>query len=107
MLTSLIVAKSERLHAWLALNEFRHSSSCTVWTWSDIGVVLDLALRQPIIRLAQNLFKLARGASIGDHLSKAIASAVLAFEELKACRAVELMAAAAAYLPSKTLNPKP
>ena len=83
--TGIVVARSRRLHTWLATNEFRKRTTSTVWTWSDILSVLDLALRQPVVRLGKALFRQAVGAPIGGQLSKAIASAVLAVAEMQAC----------------------
>ena len=81
----IAVARSRRLHTWIATNDFRLRSASTVWTWSDILCVLDLVLQQRVIRLGKALFRQVIGAPIGGQLSKAIASAVLAFEELKVC----------------------
>ena len=86
----IAVAKSKRLHTRLTFSDFGYKSNCTVWTWSDISVVLDLALQQPIVRLGKALFRQDLGAPIGGHLSKAIASAVLAFAELRACESLDL-----------------
>ena len=50
-----------------------------------ILTVLDLALKQPHVRLGKLLFEQVRGVPIGGHMSKAIASSVLAVEELRWC----------------------
>ena len=50
--------------------------------------VLELALQQPVVRLGRALFRQPIGAPIEGQLSKAIASAVLAFEEMKACESL-------------------
>lgn len=80
--SGIAVAKQKKLRTWVAKGEFRNRGRCTVWTWDDIQCVLDLALRQPIVRLGEVLFKQLIGAPIGGHLSKAIASAVLAYDEM-------------------------
>ena len=87
--TGIAVARSKRLRTWLTTSDFKRNASCSIWTWSDILAVLDLDLRQPIIRLGNALFQQQIGAPIGGHLSKAIASAALAFAELKACQSLD------------------
>ena len=95
----IVVARSRHLRTWVATNDFRHRAASTVWTWSDIVCVLDLALQQRVIRLGKALFRQVIGAPIGGQLSKAIASAVLAFEEFSACNKL-LVLRASGFLPS-------
>ena len=83
--TGVAVAKARRLHCWIAEGTFRKRPNCRVWLFSDILTVLDLALKQPHVRLGKFLFEQVRGVPIGGHMSKAIASAVLAVEELRWC----------------------
>ena len=99
----IAVAKSRPLHTWASNNEFRHRSASTVWTWSDIFSVLDLALRQPVVRLGKALFRQVIGAPIGGHLSKATASAVLAVDEFKACQNLGILQAAQ-YVPRQATS---
>lgn len=83
--SGIAVTRSKRLHTWVAKGDFRHRGRCQVWTWDDMQAVLDLALQQPIVRLGKALFKQVTGAPIGGHLSKAIASIVLAADEIQFC----------------------
>ena len=86
--TGIAVARSKRLHSWVVKGSFRNRPNATVWCWSDIMAVLQLALRQPLVRLGKFLFKQVRGVPIGGHMSKTIASSVLAVEELRWCEDV-------------------
>ena len=95
----IVVARSRHLRTWVATDDFRHRSASVVWTWSDILCVLDVTLQQRVIRLGKALFRQEIGAPIGGQLSKAIASAVLAFEEFKACNNL-LVLRASGFLPS-------
>ena len=84
--SGVAVLQTIRLHTWLVSGEFRFRGNALVWLWPDIVAVVELALRQPIVRLGNCLFEQVTGAPIGGHLSKAIASAVLAYDELQFCQ---------------------
>ena len=81
--SGVAVARTRRLHCWVVQGSFRNRPNATVWCWSDIMAVLKLALQQPLVRLGKFLFEQVRGVPIGGHMSKAIASSVLAVEELR------------------------
>lgn len=78
----IAVTRTRRLHTWLSKSTRNFNQRAQVWHWPDILKVLTLALSQPTVRLGKFLFKQVRGVPIGGHCSKAIASLVLAHDEV-------------------------